>query len=67
MDATEKLAQGFVELATEYDWAELPDHVQAVIMEGAAALMLYTRPPTIVIGPVSGDGLARHKQIYGER
>ena len=65
MEASEQLAQGFVECTTEYDWAELPVPVREQIMAGAAAMLRWMNPPTIVIGPVSGDGLARHKEIHG--
>lgn len=65
MEKNERLAQAFVECTTEYDWTELPGPVQEHIMAGAAALMRWVNPPTIVIGPVSGDGLARHIAING--
>ena len=63
---SERLAQAFVECATEYDWADLPPRVQAPILEAAKAMQGYCDTRTIVIGPVSGDGLARYKQLLAK-
>ena len=50
MDRTiDDLAVGMVEASTEFDWAELPEDVQAKILDAAAALRRWANPPTLQI------------------
>lgn len=46
---SERLAQAFVECATEWDWSELPEHVQAPILAAADALEKHGGRVTIVV------------------
>ena len=46
---SERLAQAFVECATEWDWAELPEHVKAPILVAADALERHGSRVTILI------------------
>lgn len=61
MNAAENLALGWVEAHTAHDWADMPPHVQALMIEAAEAFIRHTNRPVFVVQPagIPDDELVR--------
>lgn len=45
----EGLAAGFVECTTEFDWTDLPEHVQSALVDAAVVFLAWSNPEVVTV------------------